>query len=264
MADDTEVLERAQRERLLELLREQAKRDGQKLFHNIFPEVTVYEADGCTVAPIPGTDGIQMYARKLYPKHMEFFKAGKIYRERAAICANRIGKTLSMGAFETTCHLTGLYPKWWEGKKFTKPVRAWAVGETYESTRDTVQVALLGHVETIDAQKKGMTGTGMIPGKLITSYSWKQSVKDFVDVCKVKHVSGGFSTLGLKAYQQGVGSFAGTAQHVIWCDELCPEDVWMECLTRTATTGGIIYLTVTPLKGLTGAVRSFFENEKGK
>ena len=31
--------------------------------------------------------------RELYPKHMAFFKAGATHMERAAIAANRVGKT---------------------------------------------------------------------------------------------------------------------------------------------------------------------------
>ena len=52
------------------------------------------------------------FRRSLYPKHMAFFAAGKQHRERGAISANRVGKSV-MGAFETTLHLTGLYPDWW-------------------------------------------------------------------------------------------------------------------------------------------------------
>lgn len=249
-------LAREERERLVELLAEREQRNRQKLFYAIFPDETQYEPDG-SVAKINGTD-IELYARKLYPKHLEFFEAGARYRERAIIAANRIGKTF-MGAFEMTAHLTGIYPHWWVGKRFTKPIRAWAAGETYESTRDTVQAALFGQVEGSDEGRKMVSGTGMIPGRLIERLSWKQSVKDFVDQARIRHASGGYSVIGLKAYQQGVGSYAGTAQHLIWCDELCPEDIWVECLTRTATTNGIVYLTVTPLDGTTGAVKSFFQ-----
>jgi phage terminase large subunit-like protein len=256
------TLSRPDRERLLEELAEAEKREQQKLFYQIFPDETVRDADG-KVTKILGSD-VERWGRNLYPKHMEFFEAGLKYRERAAICANRIGKTLSMGGFETTCHLTGIYPAWWKGRRFDKPIRAWVAGETYESTRDTVQASLLGVVESDAEGRKSLSGTGMIPGGLIERVSWKQSVKDFVDQARIKHASGGASVLGLKAYQQGAGAFAGTAQHLIWCDELCPEDVWTECLTRTATTGGIIYLTVTPLKGLWGAVRNFFETDNDK
>jgi hypothetical protein len=33
------------------------------------------------------------------------------------MAANRIGKS-EAGAYEVTCHLTGLYPPWWTGRRF--------------------------------------------------------------------------------------------------------------------------------------------------
>ena len=45
--------------------------------------------------------------RELYPKHIAFFKAGATHMERAAIAANRVGKTWGIGGYETALHLTG-------------------------------------------------------------------------------------------------------------------------------------------------------------
>jgi hypothetical protein len=52
------------------------------------------------------------------------------------MAANRVGKTEGAGGYEMTCHLTGRYPDWWEGRRFSGPVRAWAAGKTNETTRD--------------------------------------------------------------------------------------------------------------------------------
>jgi hypothetical protein len=38
---------------------------------------------------------------------MEFFEAGAKYRERCMMAANRVGKTLGVGGYETAAHLTG-------------------------------------------------------------------------------------------------------------------------------------------------------------
>lgn len=46
----------------------------------------------------PQPDGTVIHARSKYAKHLEFFEAGAKYRQRAARCANRVGKTLGMGA----------------------------------------------------------------------------------------------------------------------------------------------------------------------
>jgi hypothetical protein len=47
---------------------------------------------------------------RAYAKQREFFAAGKQYRERLLMAANRFGKT-ECGAAEMTYHLTGQYPE---------------------------------------------------------------------------------------------------------------------------------------------------------
>jgi phage terminase large subunit-like protein len=49
----------------------------------------------------------------------------------------------------------------------------------------------------------------------------------------------------------------GTSQHGIWMDEEPPQDVYGECLIRTATSNGIVMLTFTPLEGMSEVVMSF-------
>ena len=221
----------------------------QRLLFQMFPEDDTWLADG-TYLP----------ARHKYVKHLEFFKAGADYRERAAICANRIGKSLGMGGYETALHLTGEYPDWWEGRRFTRGIKAWAAGKTNDTTRDTIQEILFGEVETIGA-RRFVSGTGLIPGKLIGPARWKQGVNDLIDTVKIRHKSGGWSKLGLKSYERGRGSFEGTAQHVIWADEEIPMDVYGECVIRTATTNGIVLLTFTPLDGMNDTVMQFYDED---
>lgn len=198
-------------------------------------------------------------ARDLYQKHLSFFAHGLTYRERCFMAANQIGKTTA-GAYEATCHLTGLYPDWWPGKVFKHPIRAWAAGDYNETTRDIVQKELLGDVSW-EGSHKGVDGTGMIPQELIGIgpglLTWKQGVSDLIDTVRIQHVTGGWSLLGLKSYMQGRKSFQGTKQHLIWFDEEPPEDVYNEALIRTATTNGITMLTFTPLSGISEVVQGF-------
>lgn len=230
--------------RAVEIMRELELREKQRRFYRMFPdEDTTYLGD-------------PMHARSKYPKHLEFFEAGATYRERCAMAANRVGKSLGMGGYETSAHLTGLYPDWWPGRRFERPIRAWAAGKTNETTRDIVQSILMGEIATRDG-RKGFTGTGVVPGECHGKIAWKQGVQDLADTVKIKHVSGGWSTLGIKSYQQGRGSFEGTAQDLIWLDEEPPLDVYGECLIRTATTNGLIMLTFTPLEGISDTVMQF-------
>lgn len=196
------------------------------------------------------------FRRELYPKHMEFFRVGAQYRERCFMAANRIGKTEGAGGYETTLHLTGMYPSWWEGRTFDEPVKVWAAGKTNETTRDIIQAKLFGPVTFRDGVKT-VRGTGLIPRGQIGRINWKTGVPDMIDTVEIKHVSGDSSLLALKSYQQGRGSFEGTEQHVIWLDEEPPLDVYAECLIRTATVGGMVILTYTPLEGATDTVMAF-------
>lgn len=238
------------------ILQERARREQQKLFYAMFPD-----EDTPTPAALWSAIGREtIFARSKYPKHVEFFEAGATYRERCAMCANRVGKTFAMGGFEVACHLTGEYPDWWPGRRFDKPIRAWAAGKFNETTRDIVQATLLGGIIT-ENKRRRFDGTGVIPGQRLGPVTWKQGVADLADTIKVRHITGGWSSLGLKSYQQGRGSFEGTAQHVIWLDEEPPEDVYGECLIRTATTNGIVMLTFTPLAGMSNVVMSFLPTE---
>src|SRR6185295_20210716 len=68
-------------------------------------------------------------SRDKYPKHCEFFSAGPEHRERCMLAANRVGKTEGVGGYELALHLTGRYPDWWTGKRWDRPVKAWAAGD---------------------------------------------------------------------------------------------------------------------------------------
>jgi phage terminase large subunit-like protein len=196
-----------------------------------------------------------IHARDKYPGHLEHFRAGAEYSQRCLMAANRIGKTLA-GALEVSYHLTGRYPDWWEGRRFSGPTQIWAAGKTNETTRDIVQLSLLGPVLGSSTTKR-LAGTGTVPGATLGTPTWKSGVQGLVDQIQVAHVSGGQSMLGLKTYEQGRGSFEGTAKHAIWFDEEPPQDVYGEALIRTATTHGITLVTFTPLEGLSDVVKGF-------
>lgn len=169
------------------------------------------------------------------------------------MAANRVGKTESAGGYELTLHLTGLYPDWWPGRRFNRPISVWAAGKTNETTRDIIQAKLLG--------PKTAIGTGLIPYKEIVRTTPRQGVADGIDTITVRHYADGVydgnSVLGLKSYQQGRGSFEGTEKDAIWLDEEPPLDIYGECIIRTATTNGLVVLTFTPLEGMSHVVKSF-------
>lgn len=224
---------------LLRLLEEKQKRLKYNKYDTLFPDTGPYRRD-------------------LYPRHVEFMNAGEKYPQRAIIAANRVGKTL-MGAYEMTAHLTGRYPEWWKGKRFDRPVRAWAAGVTVQVTRDVMQYELYG--------SPADPGTGMLPKDSICNEDGsfnvvrKPGTAEALETIYVKHVSGGVSSIVFKSYDQKREAFQGTKMDVIWLDEE-PRDqgIFTECLTRTAGPKGeegLIYCTFTPLFGISDVVMKF-------
>ena len=249
-------LSREDKIRLLELLKEKQRREQQRKLFTYYPEK----------GPL---------RRELYAKHMQFFALGgrhkpmvccppdcdgSPHRERLFLAANQIGKTEGAGGYETTLHLTGRYPAWWTGLRFTHPIDAWCAGDTRQTTRDIQQVKLLG---TNDIRRTDLIGTGLIPGEDIVDIVPMLGYPGAVEQIQVRHrPSGGLSLLGIKSYDQGRKSFQGTVKHLIWNDEECPLDVYIECLARLLTTGGHSLLTFTPLMGLTELVLQFMPGGK--
>ena len=187
--------------------------------------------------------------RELYSKHLEFFAAGKQFMERCMLAANRVGKTEGVGGYESVLHLTGRYPDWWQGRRFNRPVKGWAAGDTAKTVRDILQCKLLG--------QPGEHGTGLIPGDDIVGTAPWSGVPDAVENVQVRHVSGGTSLLQFKSYDQGRKAFQGTEQDFIWLDEECPLAIYTECLLRLMTTDGMLLSTFTPLEGLSETVMHF-------
>lgn len=167
------------------------------------------------------------------------------------MAGNQLGKTVA-GAAELAMHLTGLYPDWWAGHRYTKTITALAGSESYELTRDGVQRLLIG-----PPANEEDWGTGFIPASAIVTRTRRSGVSNALDSVTVKHVSGGNSTLLFKAYEQGRGKWQANTVDYVWFDEEPPEDVYFEGITRTNATRGLIRLTFTPLKGMSDVVARY-------
>ena len=147
--------------------------------------------------------------RRGYAKHVAFMAAGKDYRQRLFLSGNRSGKTAT-ASFEMVCHLTGAYPSWWEGKRFEGPIEAWAGGDTGQTVRDIIQVALLGPVATMETRK----WDGMIPAPAVYDVTRRPGLPGAASAIYVHHKGGGVSVLGLLSYDQGRETWQGTAKQV--------------------------------------------------
>ena len=188
---------------------------------------------------------------------MKFFKTGTSDR-RGILAANRIGKTVST-CYETAMHLTGQYPSWWPGRRYTKPITAMVAGEGWEQVARVLQAELLG---TQDVKIKENLGTGAIPKACIVQETMRCDGANALGV-EVRHTSGGKSYLLFANYTQEVRQMQGFKLNLAVFDEQPPDDFFSEIVTRTATTQGQVLCSFTPLKGLNGLVSKFWNHEEG-
>lgn len=157
--------------------------------------------------------------------------------------------TFSAGA-EVAMHATGIYPPWFKGRRFAEATTGWVGSETGQFSRDVAQNILLGEV--------GEWGTGAIPGNLILNIDKAvHGAAGQVDTISVKHKSRGASKIGFKTYDQGRLRWQGKTQDWVWLDEECEEDIYSEAKTRVQAKAGMIFLTFTPLKGMSKVVLRF-------
>src|SRR5258708_33892804 len=133
-------------------------------------------------------DGGHTKRPRLYvpcPEQIAFPEAGLAQRERLFLAGNQLGKTFA-GAFEEAAHATGKYPIWWAGRRFDRPTHSWVAGVTGESTRDTVQRALIG--------ESGRGGGAFRRPARAAKIAARHGGPGLVDTLRINHASGGTST----------------------------------------------------------------------
>lgn len=154
-------------------------------------------------------------------------------------------------AFEVAMHATGIYPDWYKGIRFISPVQILCAGNTNDATRDIIQRELFG-----DPENDKAIGTGTIPKFCIGKFTRKAGVPNAFDSVMVKHKSGGFSKIQLKAYEQGFKKFMGLRFEVAWADEEPPADIWEQLKRGTfSRKQSVLLITYTPEEGMTQVVK---------
>ena len=184
----------------------------------------------------------------------EFFETGATHSRRGMIAANRAGKTIA-STYETAYHLTGRYPKGWKGMKWDKPIIAMASGESWEQVSKTLQNKLLG---CDDIKQSYKLGTGAIPRECIDEKSMRTDGANVLAI-EVWHESGGKSKLYFSNYTQQVRHLQGFELDLVVLDEQPPDETFSELVVRTAARNGQVLCSFTPLKGMSGLVRKFWD-----
>lgn len=184
-----------------------------------------------------------------YPKQLCFHMAGRFAITRLFRAGNQTGKTLPSTA-ETAMHLTGLYPPWWPGRVWRRPITAWAAGVTAAQTRRILQSKLLGDADQI--------GTGWIPRRHVLRTVRSNIVKDLFDRIYVRHhtdgAEDGESVLDMMHYEQQDDAWAGESVDLVHFDEEPPQGKWVEGFQRTTARTGSVMVTFTSKAGATEVV----------
>lgn len=179
---------------------------------------------------------------KIHKKQLEFHKCNK--KNRWVFGGNRSGKT-ECGAVETIYLARGIHPY-----KKNKPISCWVVSLSKQVQRDVAQEKILHYL-----RKDWIEKVVMASGR---SDSAESGIIDFI---LVRNVFGSLSKIGFKSCDQGREKFQGSSLDFVWFDEEPPYDIYQECRMRVLDKKGMIFGTMTPLKGLTWVYNEVYLNE---
>jgi phage terminase large subunit-like protein len=157
----------------------------------------------------------------------------KIFHESTAktrlyIGGNRSGKTVG-GVVEDIYYLKGEHPN----KRVPEaPVRGRVVTTDYAHGIGQILIPKFKQ---------------WIPPSLLKRGSWERSYNS--DAKELTLANG--STLDMLTYEQDLGAHAGTSRHFVHFDEEPPKHIYDENMLRLVDTDGDIWLTLTPVEGMT-------------
>ena len=180
--------------------------------------------------------------KKVHKKQLMFHKDS--HKNRWVFGGNRSGKT-ECGAVEAVWIARGIHPY----RKIKGSTEGWVVSLSTQVQRDVAQKKIL-HYLNKDWIEDIIMSTG------------KKSACEYgvIDTIIIKNIFGGLSKIGFKSCDQGREKFQGTSLDYVWFDEEPPLDIYMECKMRVVDKCGIIFGTMTPLKGLTWVYEHIYLN----
>ena len=196
---------------------------------------------------------------RFYPWQYEFCASTHFKFESCLMAANQIGKTL-VGTVIDAFHLMGNYPDDWPGHRFKHAPLVWCLGVSSEKTRDLLQNALFGKYD----KENGFSG-GLVPKDKILGKESISGVMNAMRTVRVKHASGGISSVQFWSYAQGQDVLMGDKVDHGHIDE-DPKDpkIRPQMITRTLNgdrgNGGKLIYTFTPEHGRTDTVIKFMDN----
>jgi phage terminase large subunit-like protein len=188
------------------------------------------------------------------PRQKAFHDAGLQAGERLFLGGNRTGKTNAV-CMEMAMHLRGVYPGWWQGYRFGRPINAISASISLKDTRDILQKKLF--VGDVDGSMPSILHESYVAGKthMTIAGAW--------DTVQIVHVSGGVSELKFKAFCQGESSFQGAKADFIQLDEVPSFKVYQEALIRTTAFDHektFLTLSIWPERSKDDLMAHFFDH----
>ena len=192
-----------------------------------------------------GPRSLKKFFEQAHPWQKETIKLTKDHRIVGAIAGNRCGKTYTICGM-IAAHLLGVYPEWWEGRKYDRPVEVYLAGQSGEHNRLGPQKELFG---TVNRMLEDEIGTGLLPKDSIKAMILEK--KGTIQGATIQHSSGGLSSFQFKSYEQGKAGQAaqGFTADIVVVDEQPPVEFYSELVKRTASTEGLVLQAFTPLRG---------------
>ena len=171
-------------------------------------------------------NGIKYYDPQ--PQQLPFHKSCK--RIRAVFGGNRSGKTVG-GATEAVWYATGTHPH--------------------------------KHIPTPNYGRVCCTDftNGIEKVILPEIHRWlpKNMIKKYDVESRTLYLTNG-STIEFMSYDQDVEKFESASRHWVWFDEEPPQNIFKACQMRLIDTKGDLWMTMTPLQGLTWVYSDIYEN----
>lgn len=180
---------------------------------------------------------------KVHEKQIVFHKDS--HRIRGVFGGNRTGKT-ECGVAEALWYARGNHPY----KDIKRATSGWIVSLTNEVQRDVVQKKILDYID-----KDWIVSINVRKGRRDDPYN------AVIDNMVIKSIHGGNSVIGFKSCDQGREKFQGTAKDWIQFDEEPPKEIYDECRMRLIDRKGDMWITMTPLKGISWVVDLIYHNE---
>lgn len=157
----------------------------------------------------------------------EFFNSMK--KIKAFFGANRSGKTTA-GIFELCCHMTGLYPLWWVGRRWDRHLKGRIFAQDFTNGVKVLTEKL---------------HEWMPPGSIAETYRNNQKAE--VE-WMIKHVSGGISYFNIMSYEQETHLAEGWSGDIILFDEPPSRELYIAATRGLIDRGGLTLFTLTPLR----------------